>query len=84
MTITVTPARPGMFEARLGDRLLCTSRQPFFDAARGLVAEGVDPGAMATMRHAGSDTDCLACKARRCRRADCQRGRSEVQEVGAV
>jgi hypothetical protein len=27
----------GLFEARLGDRLLCTSRQPFLDGARVLL-----------------------------------------------
>lgn len=45
LLITVTPSSrsPGQFEARLNDRQLCVSKTPFFEAARVLMAEGVDP-----------------------------------------
>src|SRR5436190_7670169 len=64
IVITVSPAASnrGLYEARLGDRLLCSSRQPFFDAARVLVDEGCDLNAIMVMRHAGSNTDCLTAK----------------------
>jgi hypothetical protein len=60
--IEVSPCSPapypkkwaGLFEARVGGRPLCTSRQPMLDAARVLVAEGLDPDTAITMRHAGS------------------------------
>jgi hypothetical protein len=52
----------GLFEARLDDRLLCTSRQPFLDAARVLVSEGLDPDAVLSVRHAGSGTVALTAK----------------------
>lgn len=59
--ITVTPAvnRPGRFEARLDDELLCTSRQPLLDSARILAGRGVDPSTTLAMRHAGDDFDSL-------------------------
>jgi hypothetical protein len=59
MILSVRPAKAGKFEARAGDRLLCTSRQPFLDAARVLLAEGVDPAAPITMRHERTGTDSL-------------------------
>ena len=61
LLITVTPSSrsPGQFEARLNDRQLCVSKTPFFEAARVLMAEGVDPRTMLVMRHAGSQTDSL-------------------------
>ena len=51
ITITAreTSARQGQFEAYYGERLLCTSRQPFLDAARVLLAEGADPSATLVM-----------------------------------
>lgn len=59
MNITISPAGRGRFDARLGDRLLCTSETPFFAAARVLKSEGVPVGAVLTMTHQGSDTVCL-------------------------
>jgi hypothetical protein len=52
----------GLFEARLGDRLLCMSRQPFLTAARVLVSEGHDPDSVLVMRHTGSNADALSAK----------------------
>jgi len=46
--------RDGYFEARIGDRLVCISRQPFLDAARILVAEGVDPTTRMQMFNRGT------------------------------
>jgi hypothetical protein len=40
-------------------RLLCTSRQPFLDAARALLALGCQPNAILVMRHAGSSVEAL-------------------------
>ncbi len=68
--ILVSPCSPapypkrwaGLFEARVGDRLVCTSRQPLLDAARVLVAEGLDPDSVIVMRHAGSGTVALSSK----------------------
>jgi hypothetical protein len=45
-----------MFDARLGDQLLCTSTIPFLDAARALLAEGADPDATLVMLHAGIES----------------------------
>lgn len=59
MNITISPMGRGRFDARLGDRHLCTSTTPFFDAARVLASEGVDGGEPLTMTHAGSETICL-------------------------
>ena len=38
----------------LSERILCTSRQPFFDGARVLLAEGVEPATVYEARHQGS------------------------------
>jgi hypothetical protein len=64
VTINGCPRQPyptkwaGLFEARVDGRLICArSRQPFLDAARVLLAEGVDPAAVIVMRHAGSAID---------------------------
>lgn len=59
MHITVSPAGRGRFDARLGDRLLCTSMTPFYAAARVLKAEGVLPQEPLTMSHEGSDVIAL-------------------------
>jgi hypothetical protein len=59
ITIVVTARRKGRYEAHLGERVLCTSKKPFFDAARRLIALGFDPGIALVMRHAGSETECL-------------------------
>jgi hypothetical protein len=39
-----------------------SSRQPFLDAARVLMAEGHDPGITTVMRHFGNTTDTLKAK----------------------
>jgi hypothetical protein len=60
--VTIAPVEkaPGRFSAQRGDRLLVkSSRQPFLDAARRLLLDGCDPGAIIIMRHAGSDIDAL-------------------------
>jgi hypothetical protein len=49
-----------MFEARIDGRLICTSRQPLLDAARVLLAEGLDPETYLVMRHLGSAHDSLS------------------------
>jgi len=73
--ITISPClKPAMmgggmvhrdeYDAYLGDRLVCSSWTPFFDAARVLIAEGHDPEATLVMRHRGSDHDVLWAKLR--------------------
>ena len=52
--ITISPAGGGRFHARVEDRRLCTSRTPFFAAARVLMEEGADPETPITMSHEGS------------------------------
>jgi hypothetical protein len=58
--LVVAPTRAGMFEARIDGLLICTSRQPFLDAARVLLAEGFAPDAYLVMRHVGSAHDSLS------------------------
>jgi hypothetical protein len=60
--LLVSPSKSGLFEATLDGRVICTSRQPFVDAARVLMAEGCDPKAVLTMRHVGSDIVALTAK----------------------
>jgi hypothetical protein len=48
--------RAGRFLGYIGDDLLVTSRQPFLDGARVLLARGYDPGTPYNMRHANSET----------------------------
>jgi hypothetical protein len=50
-----------LFDCWLGnsDRFLCTSRQPFLDAARVLVSQGYHPNTILIMRHAGSSVEAL-------------------------
>ena len=59
LTIIVSPAGRGKFTAHLQDgRQLCQRTfSPFLAAARQLLADGRDPNAQITMRHAGSSTD---------------------------
>jgi hypothetical protein len=61
LVIVVEPVgHRGRFQARLdGGVLVASSRTPFCDAARALLAEGVDPATRIMMRHAGSATDAL-------------------------
>jgi hypothetical protein len=57
--ITVEPAGRDLFSARLNGRLLCKNRTPFCTAARSLLEQGYAPGSILTLRHIGSQTDCL-------------------------
>ena len=66
LTINISPAfdgqgvrRHGLFFADLDGRQLCISRQPLLDAARVLLAEGVDPETPIATRHAGADFDAM-------------------------
>jgi hypothetical protein len=61
LVIIVDPVgHRGRFRAQLDERVLvASSRTPFCDAARVLVAEGFDPATRIAMRHAGSATDAL-------------------------
>ena len=53
--IIITPQGAGGFMACLGERIILkSSRQPLLDAARVLLAEGVQPDAGSSMRHAGA------------------------------
>jgi hypothetical protein len=49
-------AGAGKFIVRLHGRELCVSAKPFLDAARVLMAEGVDPATVLEMRHDGNNT----------------------------
>jgi hypothetical protein len=62
--ITVEPVdRLAYFRVRLGERLLLDgSRQPLCEAARILIAEGVNPDSVLAMRHAGRADDALRAK----------------------
>jgi hypothetical protein len=62
LTITPRPGKPGRFDVYVGDRLICSSRQPLLDAARVLLAEGIAPDAMVELRHAGADHVALCAK----------------------
>jgi hypothetical protein len=61
LVIVVDPfGHRGWFRAQLDGRVLvASSRTPFFDAARVLLAEGVEPAIQIVMRHVGSATDAL-------------------------
>ena len=48
--------RAGRFLGYVGDELIVTSRQPFLDGARALLARGYDPATPYNMRHANSET----------------------------
>jgi hypothetical protein len=45
---------PGRYSAFLDGKELCSSRQPFFTAARALLEQGADPAAVLTASHTGS------------------------------
>jgi hypothetical protein len=62
--VTVRPngygTRGRLFDAELDGRVLVRrSAAPFCDAARLLLAEGVDPATKLVMRHSGSEIDAL-------------------------
>ena len=67
--LMVMPCKPelhrqwaGVFEAKLGETIICRSRQPFVDGARALLAMGYDPEMVLVMRHATTGTDALKSK----------------------
>jgi hypothetical protein len=65
IVVSPVPGSPGHFRAQLegtDEVLVASSRQPFVDSARALVAKGFDPNATLIMRHSGSDV--VALKAR--------------------
>ena len=47
--------RAGRFFGHIDDDLIVTSRQPFLDGARALLARGYDPATPYNMRHTNSD-----------------------------
>ena len=49
----------GKFLVTLDGRQLCISRQPLLDAARVLLADGVDPETSIATRHAGAGFDAM-------------------------
>jgi hypothetical protein len=51
--IVHTTSHPGVYKAYLGDILLCTTRQPFYDGARELLKLGYSSETMVNMRHVG-------------------------------
>jgi len=57
MVITIAPTNLGgrgpMYDARLDGQLLCSSRTPFFAAARVLIERGEDPEEFLEMRREG-------------------------------
>lgn len=61
--IVLEPATTmGRFRATLDDRLLVTSREPLYSAARVLIAEGMDPDTVLEAQHAGSPIVAMRCK----------------------
>lgn len=54
--ITAAPAGRGRYHASVDGRYICSTRQPFLDAARCLAAQGIDPSTPIALVHAGSDT----------------------------
>lgn len=54
LLIRPTPGKPGLYRAYLGNDLIVTSKQPFFDGARALLRLGYPPDLLITMRHEGS------------------------------
>jgi hypothetical protein len=55
-----TSNRRGIFEAWIGRRLVCRSREPLLATARILLAQGVPPDTRLEMRHRGSTHIALA------------------------
>jgi hypothetical protein len=65
IVLTVTPVhasttRGQLFDAAVDGRaIVARSTQPLLDAARALLAEGIDPRTWIVMRHAGTVLDAL-------------------------
>jgi hypothetical protein len=62
LDIVIARAAKGRFTASLDGRDLITAKEPFFAAARKLLAEGVDPETLMAMRHQGSATRSITMK----------------------
>ena len=62
--IVVAHLGAGQYEAWLDGRLLCVGREPFFEAARVLLAEGLDPETHLTMWRADDPYPSLMAKLR--------------------
>lgn len=56
LVIEIVPFGAERFKAYLDKRLLCTSRQPLLDSARVLLADGLNPSTLITMRHRGGNS----------------------------
>ena len=57
IVLVIKPSgKAGRFSACVGDELIVTSRLPFLDGARALLARGYDPATPYNMRHANSET----------------------------
>jgi hypothetical protein len=60
IVIVAVPASGGRFIPTLNGEPLCGSTtEPLLDGCRALLERGIPPKAVAVMRHAGSDVDCL-------------------------
>lgn len=59
LTVKECPTRPGLFDGWIDGELIITSRMPFFDAARILLARGIDPRATINMHHDGATISSL-------------------------
>jgi len=53
ISIECSTSKPGVYQAYLGDTLLCTSRLPFFDGAREILKLGYPAETLVNMRHRG-------------------------------
>lgn len=62
LAVSPTTGRPGFFDCALNGAIIVTSRQPFLDAARVLLADGVNPSAVLVMIHAASGVQSLRAK----------------------
>ena len=61
ITLELTPT--GRWRALLdGTKLLVTSREPFYSAARVLLGEGLDPETVLEAQHKGSPIVAMRCK----------------------
>ena len=60
LTLELTPT--GRYRAMLGAKLLVTSREPFYSAARVLLAEGLDPETVLEAQHKGSPIVAMRAK----------------------
>jgi hypothetical protein len=60
IVVAISEKQAGRFDARVAGRLVAAGTPtPFLDAARALLAEGVDPRTTIVMRHVGSEHNIL-------------------------